>query len=302
MRMRRKRRRRKGYAIKLTRRGMGACIIIGMILLSIIIVYSYKAANNNYISTDAAKITGFMINISPEIKGKIASIGAKQGDEVSKGDILFSLETDKLKSSLSKANIAREKAFSDLEKVIGKSWKALKSNSLSKNNKKANESSQKKRLSENNQSDLNSYKILQNKAKSAQLAYDAARSALNNALVQAPGNGIIILSKAHIGDTVDSENTVMTMIDYSRLSVIAYFSHNQIKYIKPGSSAEIKVDSLPNYRLYGIVKGIGYDEIPENSFPKVTVTDTKIPVRIELNNISGSILPGMDVEVKMRKR
>lgn len=55
-------------------------------------------------------ITATSVSISPEVSGKVAKIGVKEGDSVKAGDLLFSLEADLLQSQYDQAAAAVEVA------------------------------------------------------------------------------------------------------------------------------------------------------------------------------------------------
>lgn len=80
---------------------------------------SWYIEQHNYVSTDNAKISGDILNVSSKIPGKVAVIKVQNGDKVKKGDVLFTLGTGQLQAQVNQAQAALNVAKASLAKAEG---------------------------------------------------------------------------------------------------------------------------------------------------------------------------------------
>jgi membrane fusion protein (multidrug efflux system) len=301
----RNRRIKRKRRLRLTLKGK-LLIIVPMVilLLYISLVTKFYLFEGSYVVSNEAKITADILKVSPEIKGEIAEVNVKVGDVVGAGEVLFSLEADKIKNQVDEAYAQQETALAELEKETNRlrASKGLANNSLTNKGKKRTN------LNINN-NELKNYEILQNNVKTAQAKYNLAKLALQSTNVQAPGKGTVVESNVHIGDSASPEHYVMTIIDLSRLRVTAYIKPNEIKKIKKGQRVELNIEDISTRTIYGSVSGIGVateaiynllegDKLPLNK----SNINKNIPVTIDFNFSGKQIFPGMDVKVKIKVR
>lgn len=276
-------RKMEGNNSRLTVKGKIIGIILLVILLfSIGLMYKKYIGNHNYIVTNDAKVTADIINISPKIAGRIAEVNVKVGDTFNEGDILFTLESDELKNQVDEAYAAQEIAFAKLEKVVYRTKGLIKNKISSKD-----------------------YEILQDNVKVALAKYNLAKLSLLDANVQAPSNGTIVQTTAHVGDFVSPEHYDMSLIDLSKLKVTAYVEQSEVKKIKKGMTAKLSIADISNNTFNGIVSEVGiatgavYNLVKGNNS---SVNSKNVPVIIDFNYIGKQVLPGMDVKVKIKVR
>jgi len=77
------------------------------------------------VTTDDARISGLMVDVSPQISGQIEDVRVREGDRVTKGQLLFTLDTSTLeahvaevKAAMATASAGVELARDQLEKAI----------------------------------------------------------------------------------------------------------------------------------------------------------------------------------------
>lgn len=277
----------------LTKRGKILCWIVFLFLICIII-YSIKGfyISNNSIKTQYASITGDIISISPKLSGKISYLNVKDGDVVSENEVLFTLDTELLKSQVDEAYAQQQLAFEALERAGG----GLKGE-LPAQNKKLKISNNKKN------SDSADITMLQNAVKAAQSKYNLSKLALSNSNVLAPADGTIIESAAHVGDYVSPEHGVMCIVDFKNLNITAYIKQKELGKIKNGNTAIITINTLQNESFLGKVTSIGkvtagISDINNNqNIVNAKKLGALIPITITFNYSNEQLVPGVEAKV-----
>jgi multidrug resistance efflux pump len=92
--------------------------------------------------------------------------------------------------------------------------------------------------------------------------------------VTSPIKGIVVNRKVNVGDSVNPNQTLFTVVDTRRLWVVANVEETQIARVRPGQYTEIYVDALQQ-TLDGSVEAI---------IPATTSTFSLLPVQ----NVAGS--------------
>ena len=129
----------------------------------------------------------------------------------------------------------------------------------------------------------------------AEANYRAARIAVEQTLIRAPFDGVVLTKSANIGDVVtpfssalDAKGAVVTMADMDTLEVEADVSESNLPKVKLGQPCEIQLDALPDLRLRGVVQRI----VPTVDRAKATVL-----VKIRFVDHDPQVLPEMSAKV-----
>lgn len=129
----------------------------------------------------------------------------------------------------------------------------------------------------------------------AEANHRAARIAVEQTLIRAPFDGVVLTKSANIGDVVtpfssalDAKGAVVTMADMDTLEVEADVSESNLPKVKLGQPCEIQLDALPDLRLRGVVQRI----VPTVDRAKATVL-----VKIRFVDHDPQILPEMSAKV-----
>lgn len=129
----------------------------------------------------------------------------------------------------------------------------------------------------------------------AEANHRAARIAVEQTLIRAPFDGVVLTKSANIGDVVtpfssalDAKGAVVTMADMDTLEVEADVSESNLPKVKLGQPCEIQLDALPNLRLRGVVQRI----VPTVDRAKATVL-----VKIRFVDHDPQVLPEMSAKV-----
>ena len=150
----------------------------------------------------------------------------------------------------------------------------------------------------------------QSRVRSSVLALAKAEERQNNRYLMAPVNGTVHQMKVHtVGGVVQAAEPLMVIVpDDAPLEVEAFVLNKDVGFLRPGLTAEIKVESFP-YTRYGLIRGevrhISKDSIEQEGIGRV------YPMRVSLGRTKMLVKdrweylqPGMSVtvEVKTGKR
>ena len=129
----------------------------------------------------------------------------------------------------------------------------------------------------------------------AEANHRAARIAVEQTLIRAPFDGVVLTKSANIGDVVtpfssalDAKGAVVTMADMDTLEVEADVSESNLPKVKLEQPCEIQLDALPDLRLRGVVQRI----VPTVDRAKATVL-----VKIRFVDHDPQVLPEMSAKV-----
>lgn len=129
----------------------------------------------------------------------------------------------------------------------------------------------------------------------ARANHRAAEVAVEQTLIRAPFDGVVLTKNANLGDVITpfssalgSQAAVVTMADMSTLEVEADVSESNIGKVRPAQPAEIQLDALPDARFRSEVHRV----VPTVDRAKATVT-----VKIRFIDKDPRILPEMSAKV-----
>lgn len=203
--------------------------------------------------------------ISPEINGQIKKIHVKEGRRVKKGDLLVSLSSDVIESS-----IAEVKSNLELARTVYKKRKGLW-------DKKIGSEIQYLEAKTNKDS-------LENRLKSLQAQLDMAK-------IKAPISGIIddILRKE--GELAAPGFQIIRLVNLKQVYVNAEVSESYLASIEKENPVWVTFPSYPSFRLETTVHRTGNVVKPENR---------TFLVQLKLDNKDEKLKPNMIAVLKMR--
>lgn len=134
----------------------------------------------------------------------------------------------------------------------------------------------------------------------AEANHRAARIAVEQTLIRAPFDGVVLTKSANIGDVVtpfssalDAKGAVVTMADMNTLEVEADVSESNLSRVKLEQPCEIQLDAMPDLRLRGLVQRI----VPTVDRAKATVL-----VKIRFIDRDPHVLPEMSAKIAFLER
>jgi membrane fusion protein (multidrug efflux system) len=202
--------------------------------------------------------------IRPEVDGKITAINFTEGQHVSAGSLLFSLDAALTQADLNEANANLENSR--------------------RANARASELADKQLIA---RSDLD-------KAK-ANLGVDQARAAsartrMDKTRIRAPFDGVVGLREVSIGDYVKAGDALVDLVRMDPIEVDLRAPEVVMSTLAVGQTINLGVDSFPGEVFTGTVVAIA---------PTVDLAGRSVLLRARLANVNGKLRPGMSARVQI---
>ncbi|MGO2257599.1 MAG: efflux RND transporter periplasmic adaptor subunit [Hafnia alvei] len=238
--------------------------------------------------TRDGKVRAELVNITPEVSGKIIKVNISDNQQVKQGDLLFALDPTPFEIALSNANAAMAKAESDLAKA---NHEATRRGNLPRNVISAEDL---------DEAQLNAQAMKAN-YKSAQSNLEQTQWNLHHTNIYAPVSGFITNLQTRVGNYASIGSPLVALIDINSFYVMGYFEETKLKHINIGNNVDITLYN-GNIPLQGRVESIGraiYDQSVESSdnmllnvkpnVPWVRLAQ-RVPIRIKLENVPKDVL------------
>jgi membrane fusion protein (multidrug efflux system) len=144
-----------------------------------------------------------------------------------------------------------------------------------------------------------------------QAALQEAELELSYTRVYAPESGFVTRKAVEAGDFVQTGQSLLALVP-DRVWVTANFKETQLRNMRPGQPATVKIDAYPQLRLRGHVdsiqsgSGARFSLLPaENATGNYVKVVQRVPVKIVLNENPPAgyrLGPGMSVEPEVKVR
>lgn len=266
------------------------------------------------------------VMVMPDMPGKVETVNVKDGDKVNKGDLLFTLDKkdiqkqiDQAKASydLAKINYDISQDQANMTKESYERTKTLTETVL--NNARENlentrklyeagavpetqleqaevsyeqqETQMKTQLDQAELSASNKVTDLANgQLSQAELAYNQAKDALDNAVVVAPISGIITGNTLEPGTMVSNAQPSMNIVDINRVYVSIEVVEGLVNKLEKGQEVDLTIAAISEDPFNAVIDSI--NPIPD---PRTQL----YLVKVYVENIDNEIKPGMFANVNI---
>ena len=240
--------------------------------------------------------------VSTKATGRLEWLGVQEGSRVKAGDVIARLENRDVAAARDSAAANVNAARANLEQGEAEMRDA------EVNLRRTQDLFAKKFVAE---SALDTARAREEKAKAAIASLRAgigvaqanerqAEVALEQTLIRAPFDGIVLTKNANVGDIItpfssatDSKGAVVNMADMATLEVEADVSESSIAKIQPDMPTEIQLDAYPDLRLRGRVSRI---------VPTVDRSKATLLVKVAFVDKDARVLPDMSAKVAFLER
>jgi RND family efflux transporter MFP subunit len=241
-------------------------------------------------------------SISSKATGRLEWLGVLEGSRVKRGELIARLENRDVGAALGQAQANVEVARANLVQADAELVEARnawqRSNNLLAQHfiaQSANDAAQ----ARYNKARAN---VAAMKA-AIQAALASARSAqvaLDQTMIRAPFDGVILTKNANVGDNItpfssaaDTKGAVVTMADMDTLEVEADVSESSLSKIAAGQPVEVQLDAFPALRLAGVVARM---------VPTVDRSKATLMVKVRFLDRDPRVLPDMSARVAFLSR
>lgn len=296
-----------------------------------------------YEANDDAFLQSGLVSVSPNVEGRVIEVDVRNNQHVHKGDVLFRLDPAPYQTAVDQAQAALAAARTDVgslraqygqgqadlaaarDKVTFAQREAARQKELLaegissqsqydqavlalQNARAAIQSTAQANTSIEAKltGNINAPLSQQPGVQQAQAALDRARLNLGYTVIRAAQDGVVAnVDQLQVGDYVQASKPVFTLAG-TRIWVVSNFKENQLRYMRLGQPAEIKVDAYPDLKLHGRVEsfspgtGNSFAVLPaENATGNWVKVVQRLPVTISIDNPPADVPlhAGLSVEV-----
>lgn len=243
------------------------------------------------------------VNITSEVNAKIISIPVKEGQAVSRGEILVQLDTVQLRKDLESAMYAAGELEAYLQgaKVLFEQRRDEYERQKALFDKKLTSEQLYKDTYYAYQSQDATYKASQQQKNAASSRLEKARDNLNKTTIRTPMDGIVTLVDAEEGEIAQAQTaftqgkTLMVISDLSGFEVEVDIDETDIADVKANQNAAVEIDAFPDTSFAGVVTEIG--NTATMSGLGTNDQSTNFKVKVALVEINDRIRPGMSATV-----
>lgn len=273
-----------------------------IVVQSTIVSSSFPSQSLTHLNATGYVIAQRKASVASKATGRLEWLGVLEGSKVRAGEVIARLENRDTQAQRDQAAANVQVAQANL----GQGRAELSEAELGF--KRSEDLVSKKFISE---SAHDSAQARLNKARAALAGYEAAVSvaranlrvsevALDQAVIRAPFDGVVINRNANVGDTitpfsqaVDTKGAVVTIADMTSLEVEADVAESSLSSIHVGQAVDIQLDAIPDHRMEGVVNRI----VPTMDRAKGTIL-----VKIRFLRPDPRVLPDMSAKVAFLKR
>lgn len=238
------------------------------------------------------------IDIGAQVSGKITKLNADFNSPVKAGDIVAELDQEQLKMKIQQNEASYQTRTAGLEQAkvtLQTSEKAYERAKalFAKNLLSVEEMDTAEANFLNAKSALVSSQASLAQAKST---LDQSKVDLGYAIIRSPVDGVVIVRKVNIGQTVQSSYQAPVLFqiatDLTKMKVECDVDESDIGKVKEGQKVRFTVEAYPNESFNGVVQQVRVSPTTTNN----VVTYTTI---VNLDNPEKKLLPGMTATVSI---
>jgi RND family efflux transporter MFP subunit len=255
-----------------------------------------------YQAVTVLNATGYVVaqrkaSVASKATGRLEWLGVREGSPVKKGEVIARLESLDVSATrdqaaanvgVARANVEQAQAeLREARRALDRSQDLLAKNYVSQ---AAHDTALARH--ERAQAALNSALAA---VRAAEANQRATQVALEQTVIRAPFDGVVLTKNANVGDTItpfssalDTKGAVVTIADMSTLEVEADVSESNLEKVKVEQPCEIELDALPSVRFQGFVSRM----VPTVDRAKATVM-----TKIRFRELDPRILPDMSAKV-----
>jgi RND family efflux transporter MFP subunit len=202
--------------------------------------------------------------VSPEMNGQIRTIHVQEGQNVSKGELMVSLNNDVTQSSISEAKASLELANTTYEKQ-----KALWDQGIG--------------------SEIQ-YLQAKTQKKAAEDRLNMLEAQLRLSQVRAPFDGIVDKIYPKVGDIAGPMVPVVELVNLTRLTIKADVSEAYVGMIHPGDKVEVSFSSMANEKINATIR---------RTTKVINPTNRTFQVELNISNPGEKIRPNMIASIRI---
>ncbi len=250
----------------------------------------------------ALNATGYVVAqrkaaVASKATGRLEWLGVQEGSRVKANEVIARLESNDVLASQDQAAAGVNVARANLEQGMAELRDANASLRRSREliEKKYISASSHDAVVARAEKAKASIASLKAAIVAAQANLKVAAVGVDQTVIRAPFDGVVLTKSANIGDivtpfssAVDSKGAVVTMADMATLEVEADVAESSLAKIRVGMPCEIQLDAIPDGRFAGSV---------DRTVPTVDRSKATLLVKVRFTKLDPRILPDMSAKV-----
>jgi HlyD family secretion protein len=211
------------------------------------------------------------VDVQADIMGRIIELNVKEGQAVTRGQVLLRIDPTQYEASVARAQAAVSEALAREAQARAnvlqaeRAWERLRELATSDQNLVSRQQLEEAETQMRVQRELRiaaAYGVAQ-----ARSALDETRDRLSKTVIRAPMDGVITRlnveegSTAIVGTMNNPGSLLLTVADLSSMEAVVRVDETDLPKIQIGDSASIAIDALPRQRFTGVVTEIGYSAV-----------------------------------------
>lgn len=264
---------------------------------TVTVAQAYPAQNYTLLNATGYVVAQRKAALSSKATGRLEWLGVLEGSRVKKDEVVARLENRDVAASLGQAQANVKVAQANLE--LGQAELLDAQASFKRTGDLLNQKFIAAASYDTAQARLNKAKATISGYTAAIAAAranaQAAQVALDQTVIRAPFDGVILTKNANVGDNItpfssaaDSKGAVVTIADMDTLEVEADVSESSLSKIRIDQPAEIQLDAFPELRLAGTVSRM---------VPTVDRSKATLLVKVRFIDRDPRVLPDMSAKV-----
>ncbi|MBY0495188.1 MAG: efflux RND transporter periplasmic adaptor subunit [Cyanobacteria bacterium] len=232
------------------------------------------------------------VDIAPRTGGRLLDVNVKLGDRVRRGQVLAKVEDREIveqvrqaeaSQEVSKATIRQREADLNVARVNFDRSKNLFERQLLA--KQALDDAESRYLAALAQVDLSKAQLTQNDARLQEL-----RINLQNTQVSSPVDGFVGKRTVDPGAMVNTNTAILSVVDISRLRLVANVVEKDLRMVSAGDTAEVEVDAYPGEKFKGKIARVS---------PVLDPATRTAAMEVEIPNGDSRLKPGMYARIAL---
>jgi membrane fusion protein (multidrug efflux system) len=254
-----------------------------------------------FVGTDNASVQGNSTLLSSRVAGVIIRVLVEENEKVQKGQVLAEIDPTDFQNTLLHLRSEMEAIEAEVKGAsihYERALKLVKTGAATQEKLDTSETI---------------YRSLKQKLKSAQAQVAEASLKLSYTKITAPVDGKIARKSVEVGMFTHVGQPLFGFVGGQDRWVVANLKETDIALVKKGNSVHVEVDALSRRSFHALVESISpatgatFSLLPpDNATGNFTKVVQRIPVRIQLLNLSSSdvdvLQAGLSAEVRIKVR
>lgn len=208
------------------------------------------------------------VDVQADIMGRIVELNVREGDNVTKGQVLMRIDPTQYQASVARAQALVSEALARQAQAKASLMQAQRAFERASNLAKSDQNLISKQAVEDAETQ---YQVQKELLKAAEFGVQQARAGLNEAqdrldktVIRAPMTGVVTRLEVEEGETAivgtmnNPGSLLLTVADLGVMEAVIRVDETDVPELELGDSASIEIDAFPRQKFTGRVTEIGH--------------------------------------------